>query len=73
MMYASVGGIRDPLKQDLTLEFCRKQNNYISILTETHVTYDQIRQIKNNWLDTIFLSPGKSHTKGLLYQSYPGL
>ena len=73
MIYASVGGIRDSLKQDLALEFCRKQNKYISILTETHVTYDQIRQIKNNWSDTIFLSPGNSHTKGLLYQSYPGL
>ena len=73
MIYASVGGIRDPLKQDLALEFCRKQNKYISILTETHVTYDQIRQIKNNWLGPIFLSRGNSHTKGLLSQFHPGL
>ena len=73
MIYASVGGIRDPLKQDLALEFCRKQNKYISILTETHVTHDQIRQIKNNWLGPIFLSRGNSHTKGLLSQFHPGL
>ena len=73
MIYASVGGIKDLLKQDLALEFCRKQNKYISILTETHVTHDQIRQIKNNWLGPIFLSRGNSHTKGLLSQFHPGL
>ena len=73
MIYASVGDIRDPLKQDLALEFCRKQNKYISILTEIHVTHDQICQIRNNWLGPIFLSPGNSHTKGLLSQLHPGL
>ena len=41
MIYANVGRIRDPLKQDLALEFCRKQNKYISILTETHIKHDQ--------------------------------
>ena len=73
MIYANVGGIRDLLKQDLALEFCRKQNKYVSILTETHVNHDQIRQIRNNWLGPIFLSPGNSHTKGLLSQLHPGL
>ena len=39
MIYANVGGIRDPLKQDLALEFYRKQNKYISMLTETHIKH----------------------------------
>ena len=73
MIYASVGGIRNPLKQDLALEFYRKQNKYISILTEIHVTHDQIRQIRNNWLGPIFLCPGNSHTKGLLSHLHPDL
>ena len=72
MIYVNIGGIRDPLKQDLALEFCRKQNKYISILTETHIKHDQILHIRDNWLDPIFLSPGSSHTKGLIAQLYPG-
>ena len=36
MLYANAGGIRDPMKQELALEFCRSQNKDISILTETH-------------------------------------
>ena len=73
MIYANVGGIRDPLKQDLALEFCRKQNKYISILTETHIKHDQILHIRSNWLGPIFLSPGRSHTQGLIAQLHPGL
>ena len=73
MLYANVGGIRDPLKQDLALEFCRKQNKYISILSETHNKHDQILRIRNNWLGPIFLSPGSSHAKGLIAQLHPGL
>ena len=30
--------------QDLALEFCRKQNKAISILTEIHVKHDQVHQ-----------------------------
>ena len=70
MIYANVGSIRDPLKQDLALDFYRKQNKYISIFTETH---DQILHIRNNWLGPIFLSPGSSHTKGFIAQLHPGL
>ena len=73
MIYANVGRIRDPLKQDLALEFCRKQNKYISILTETHIKHDQILHIRHNWLGPIFLSPGSSHTKGLIALLHPGL
>ena len=73
MIYANVGGIRDPLKQDLALEFCRKQNKYISILTETHIKHDQILHIRNNWLGPIVLSPGRSHTKGFIAQLHPSL
>ena len=54
MIYANVGCIRDPLKQDLVLEFCRKQNRDNSILTETHINHDKIHQIINNWLGPIF-------------------
>ena len=73
MIYSNVGSIRDHLKQDLALDFYRKQNKYISILTETHIKHDQILHIKNNWLGPIFLSPGSSHTKGFIDQLHPGL
>ena len=71
MIHANVGAIRDPVKQDF--EFCRKQNKDISTLTETHINYDQIHQIRNNWLDPIFLSPGNINTKELLAQLHPSL
>ena len=73
MTYANVGGIRDPLKQDLALEFCRKQNKCISILTETHIKHDQILHVRNNWLGAVFLSPGSRNPKGLITQLHPGL
>ena len=73
MIYTNVGGIRDTLEQNLALKFCRKQNKYISILTETHIKHDQILHIKSNWLGLIFLSPGRSHTKGLIAQLHPRL
>ena len=73
MIYANVGSIRDPLKQDLALDFYRKQNKYISILTETYVKHDQILHIRNNWLGPIFLSVGSSHTKWFIAQLHPGL
>ena len=38
MIYTNVGSIRDPLEQDLALEFCRKQNKYISILTQNLIS-----------------------------------
>ena len=66
MIYDHVGGIRDPLKQDLALEFCRNQNKVIIILTNTHINHDQIHHIRNKWLGPIFFSPGDSHTKRLL-------
>ena len=66
MIYANVGGIRDPLKQDLALEFCRNQNKDISILTESHINQDQIHPIRSNWLGPIFFCPGDRHTEGLL-------
>ena len=73
MIYVHVGSIRDPLKQDLALDFYRKQNMYISILTETHIKHDEILHIRNSWLGPIFLSPGSSHTKAFIAQLHPGL
>ena len=61
-MYGNVDGIRNPLKQDLELEFCRKQNKGSSILTEININNDQIHHIRDNWLGPIFFSPGDSHT-----------
>ena len=61
---------------DLALEFCRRKPEDISILTETHIKHDQIHhqiQIRNNWLDPIFFSPGDSHTKGSLFLLHPAL
>ena len=73
MIYANVGCIRDPLKQDLVLEFCRKQYKDNSISTETHINHHKIHQIINNWLGPIFLFPRNIHIKGLLGQLHPGL
>ena len=47
---ANFGNIRDPLKQNLALQFCRDQNKCVSILTETHINLDQIHHINNNSL-----------------------
>ena len=69
MTYDNAGGIRDPLKQDLTLDFCRKKHKDIRLLTETHFNHDQIRHqinIRNNWMGCIFFHPRDSHTKGSL-------
>ena len=76
MIYDNVGGIRDPLKQDLALEFCRKRNKDINILTETHINHGQIHHqlhIRKNWLGPIFFSPGDSQTKISLLLLHPGL
>ena len=51
MIHDNVGGIIDPLKQDLVLAFCIKKSKDISVLTETHINYDQIHHqihIRNN-------------------------
>ena len=67
MIYDNVGSIRDPLKQDLALEFCRRKIKDISYLT--HINHDQIHHhihIRNNWLNPICFSPGDSTTKGSL-------
>ena len=66
MVYDHIGGIRDPLKQDVAFEFCRGQSKVVSILTETHIIHDQIHHIGNNWFDFNFFSLGDSHTKGCL-------
>ena len=63
MIYDNFGGNRDPLKQNLALQFCRNRN---SILTETHIDFDKIHHIRNNWFGTIFFSSGDSHIKRLL-------
>ena len=73
MIYDNFGGIRDPLKQNLALQFCRNRNKDLSILTGTHINLDQIHHKRNNWLGTIFFSPGDSHTKGLLVLLHLGL
>ena len=46
------------IRELLALEFFRNQNKVISILTETHITHDQIHHIKNNWLGFNFFSLG---------------
>ena len=49
---------RDPLKQEIALEFCRSQYKDICILAETHIAQEQISQIRNNCLGPIIFSPG---------------
>ena len=55
MIYDHIGGIKDVIKQDLALEFCRNQNKAISILTETPISHDQIHHIRNGWAPTFSL------------------
>ena len=50
-----------------------KPKKPISILTETCINHDQIHHIRNNWLGSIFFSPGYSHAKGILFVLYLGL
>ena len=50
MIYDHIGGVQDPLKQDLALEFYKIQSKFISILTETHINHDQIHHTRTNWL-----------------------
>ena len=66
MIHVNFGSIRDPLKQNLTLQFSRNRIKDVSILTETHINIDQIHRIRNICLGAIFFSPRDSHTKGLL-------
>ena len=73
MTNVNFGDFRDPLKQNLTLQFCRTRNKDVSILTETHINLDQIHHIRNDWLGTILFSLGDSHTKGLLVLLHLGL
>ena len=72
ILYANVGGIRDPAEQEIALEFCRSQNKDISILTETHIGQEQFHQIRNNWLGRIFFAPGDTFSKGILIFLHPG-
>ena len=72
MLYANVGRIRDPVKQETALEFCKSQNKDIYILAETHIGNEQIHQIKNNWLGPILISPGHTFSKGILILLHPG-
>ena len=74
MFYANVVGIRDPVKQEITLEFCKRQNKDICILAETHINHEQLHQIRSNWLGPILISPGDGDTfsKGILILLHPG-
>ena len=72
-MYVNVGDSKDPLKQDLALEFCRNQIKDFSILTETNIKHNQMRNIRNSCLGPIFTSPGDSDSKELHVLLHPGL
>ena len=69
MIYDNFGDIRDPLKQNLALQFCRNRNKDVSISNETNINL----YIRNNWLGAIFFSSGDSNTKGLLVILHLGL
>ena len=73
MIYDNFGGIRDPLKQNLALQFCRNRSKDVSILTENRINLDRIHHIRIIWLSAIYFSPGDSCTKGLLILLHLGL
>ena len=60
MIYANVGDIKDPLTQNLALEFYIKQIKDMNILTEIHINHDQIPNIGNDWQGSILFCPGDS-------------
>ena len=65
MIYDHVGAVRDPLKQDLALEFCWNQNKIITLLNETHINHHQIHHKKIiDWVPSF--SSG-DHTKWMLF------
>ena len=72
-LYINFSRIRDPLKQNLVLQFCRNRKKGVSILTKTHINLYQIHHRKDNWLGAIFFSPGDIHTKGLLVLLHLGV
>ena len=73
MLYANVGGIRDPVKQEIALEFFRSQNKKSYILAETKkIGQEQIHQIRNNWLGPIFFAPSDTFSKEMLILLHPG-
>ena len=73
MIYGNAGGIRYPLKQDLALEFCGNLNKDISVLTENHISHNQIHHIRRNYLRLILFNPRDSHTERLLVLLHLGL
>ena len=73
MIYVKFGDFKDPLKQNLTLEFRRNQNKSFSILIKSHINHDQIHHIRNNWPGPTIFSPGDCHTKRLLALIHPCL
>ena len=55
---------------------CAEKNDKkdISILTETHINYNQIRHNQiHNWLGLIFFFPGDKEIKGLLVMLHPAV
>ena len=51
----------------------KKKHKDISVLTETHISHDQIHHLKNNWLGPIVFFPVDSHTKRMLVLLHLGL
>ena len=70
MIHVNVVHIKDPSKQDLSLEFCKNKNKSISILTESHINLDQIQHIKRHWLAPSF-SLLENHSDGLPVMLHP--
>ena len=49
-IHVNFGGIRDPSKQNLALQFCRNRNKDVSILAESHINLDQTHHIRIFWV-----------------------
>ena len=76
MIYKSVGGIRDPLKQDLALEFSRtrkRRHQYFNWNSNQPWSNTQLNTYKKYWLGPIFFSPRDNNTKGFLALLHPRL
>ena len=63
VIYVNFGGIRDPFKLNLPLQFCKHWNKDVSTLTETSISLDQVHRII---IVGSHLFLFWSHTKGLL-------
>ena len=49
-----------------------KRRTKICVFVKTHIAHKQLKQVRNNWLDCVIISPGDKYTNALLVLPHPG-